>query len=94
MLAAVKGLETVLGHGTRSERTLAFIAMEGALSHDALPAQASYGPRRVHYPQLASMRDDAMGFGDDPVLYLRRCLADDLIACLERIGLDRLGRGA
>jgi len=65
--------------------------MQGALSREALPSQASYGPRRVLYPQLVSMRDEAMGFGADPVLYTGACLGDELVALAERIALERYG---
>jgi hypothetical protein len=68
---------------------LAFFAMQGALSRETLPAQASYGPRRVSYPQLVSMRDDTMGFGADPVLYTDSCLSDKLVTLTERVALER-----
>jgi hypothetical protein len=89
MRAALRALDAFFGDGSRSEQVLAFFAMQGALSREALPAQASYGPRRVLYPQLVSMRDDAMGFGSDPVLYTDACLSDALIALVERVALER-----
>jgi hyaluronoglucosaminidase len=89
MRAAVRALAAFFGDGTRSEQVLAFFAMQGALSRETLPAKASYGPRRVLYPQLVSMRDDAMGFGADPVLHVGVCLADDLVALAERVALER-----
>ena len=42
------------------------------------------------YPQLASMRDDAMGFGRDPALFVDRCLADEFVALAEKLALTRL----
>jgi hyaluronoglucosaminidase len=92
MRAAVRALEAFFGPGSRSQQVLAFIAMEGALSRESSPPQASYGPRRVLYPQLVSMGDDTMRFGDDPVLARGACLADDLVALAERIALDRYSR--
>ncbi len=91
MQAALRALDAFFAGGARSEQVLAFFAMQGALSRETLPAQASYGPRRVLYPQLVSMRDDAMGFGADPVLYTDACLADAFVALVERIALERYG---
>lgn len=48
-------------------------------SSEPPPAQVSYGPRRLLYPQLASMRDESMGFGRDPWLLRDRCLADEFV---------------
>jgi hypothetical protein len=53
-------------------------------------AVASFGPRRVLYPQLGSMRDDAAAFGDDQALFLDRCLADELVELAEQLALARL----
>jgi len=89
MRAALRALEAFFGEGSRSAQVLAFFAMQGALSREPCPPQASYGPRRVLYPQLASMRDDAMGFGSDPALVTGACLADDLVELAERVALDR-----
>jgi hypothetical protein len=74
-----------------SECTLAYVGAQGRLSRDALPAQASYGPRRVLYPQLISMRTDSMGFGADPALLTGRCLADAFVALADRLARERLG---
>ena len=91
MRAALRALDLFFGDGARSEQVLAFFAMQGALSRETLPAQASYGPRRVLYPQLVSMRDDAMGFGADPALYTDACLSDALVRIVERVALGRYG---
>ena len=93
MLSAVHGLEAVFGAGSASERSLAFIAMQGGLTQEGLSAKASYGPRRVLYPQLASMRDDAMGFGSDRALFTGCSLADELVELTERVALERLRAG-
>ena len=55
-----------------------------------LPTPVSYGPRRVFYPQLASMRDDAMCLAPDPTLMRGRNLADDFVELVERVALERL----
>jgi hyaluronoglucosaminidase len=89
LLAARAEVEPTLRDGARSQQVLAFFAMQGALSRETLPAQASYGPRRVSYPQLVSMRDDTMGFGADPVLYTDSCLSDKLVTLTERVALER-----
>jgi hypothetical protein len=90
MQAAADFLTTCLGDGPLAAKTLAFFAMQGRLSRESLPAEASYGPRRVLYPQLASMREEAMGFGEDRALYVGRCLSDDLVALAEGVALERL----
>jgi hypothetical protein len=89
MRNAVRALEAFFGERSRSAQVLAFFAMEGALSRETCPPQASYGPRRVLYPQLVSMRDDAMSFGSDPVLITGACLADVLVELAERVALVR-----
>lgn len=91
MLAALRPLEALAGGASRQEQVFALFAMQGALSRETLPARASYGPRRVLYPQLVSMREDAMGFGADPALFTGRCLADEVVALAERTALAALG---
>lgn len=54
-------------------------------------AQVSYGPRRLLYPQLASMRDESMGFGRDPWLLRDRCLADEFVALADSRAQELLG---
>jgi hyaluronoglucosaminidase len=90
MQAATDFLRTCLGDTPLAAKTLAFFAMEGRLSRESSPARASYGPRRVLYPQLASMREDSMAFGADPALYVGRCLADELVGLAEDVALRRL----
>ncbi|MGH2901919.1 MAG: beta-N-acetylglucosaminidase domain-containing protein, partial [Solirubrobacteraceae bacterium] len=86
-LGALRALETA---ETRSARMLAFVGFEGKLTREPIPAKASYGPRRVLYPQLVSMGDDTMAFGADPSLYTDRCLADELIRRVEARALELL----
>ena len=53
--------------------------------------KTSYGPRRVLYPQLASMHDESMSLGQDPTLICNRCLADEFVSLAEGLALSRLG---
>ena len=75
----------------RSARVLGIVGFEGKLTREPIPNKTSYGPRRVLYPQLVSMRDETMGFGADPSLYTDRCLSDALIRYVERRALELLG---
>jgi hyaluronoglucosaminidase len=84
MQAALGGLRALEAGAPQSARVLGFFAFEGKLTREPIPSVASYGPRRVLYPQLASMRDETMGFGADPALYTDRCLSDELIRCVEK----------
>ena len=74
------------------DRVFAFMALESKLSREPIPAVASYGPRRVLYPQLGSMRDDEMALPEDPTLLTDRCLADAFVALAEAYALARVGR--
>jgi hyaluronoglucosaminidase len=85
MRAAVDALEALTGDGELAGRTLAYVRFEARLSRQRENGPASYGPRRVLYPQLASLRDDSMRFGTDPALYRDRCLADDFVALVEQV---------
>ena len=90
MEIAVEGLRAVLTSDRARDRTLGFQRMEGQLTRVPVALQASFGPRRVAYPQLRSLRDDNMAFGSDPVLYVDRCTSDALVRLVEREGLKRL----
>jgi hyaluronoglucosaminidase len=79
MAAAVEALAVLLGDGQRRDKVLAYVRLEGRLTRLPPAARSSYGPRRVLYPQLASMRDDQMGFGPDPSLWRGICLADAIV---------------
>jgi hyaluronoglucosaminidase len=72
------------------DRVYAFFALEAKLSREPLPAEVSYGPRRVLYPQLASLRDDAMALAPDPTLIRDRNLADDIVLLAEAQARVRL----
>ncbi|MGH0028213.1 MAG: beta-N-acetylglucosaminidase domain-containing protein [Myxococcota bacterium] len=94
MAAAVDLLERLLDPDARaSDRVLGFFGFEARLSREEPCAAVSYGPRRAVYPQLTSMRGDAMALppaGGDPVLLRDRCLADELVALAEDAALARL----
>ena len=70
---------------------LALFRMEGRLTRIAPAKRTSYGPRRVIHPQLASLEDDGARFSGDPVLFLDRCLSDELVCFAESQALARLG---
>jgi len=90
MQAATAGLRALQSDGPRSARALGFLAFEGKLTREPIPKVSSYGPRRVLYPQLSSMRDESMGFGEDPALYTDRCLSDELVRWVEKRALEAL----
>jgi hyaluronoglucosaminidase len=93
MLAAAALLETLESGASRLAQAIAFLAMEGKLTRIPLPAAASYGPRRAVYPQFACLQDAAAALGDDPALFLDRCLADELVRFAEEQALARLRAG-
>lgn len=88
--AAVNFLTALFEGEQRKQQVFAFFALEARLSREPLPTKASYGPRRVLYPQLASMRDDEMALADDPSLLRDRCLADAFVDLAEELALSRL----
>ncbi len=91
MQAAIRALDAMAEATGGLARSLAFFALEGQLTRIDLPSPASYGPRRVLYPQLVSMREEDAGFGADPALCLRRNLADEMVETVERWAIGRLG---
>jgi len=92
MLAALDLLSGLAPDSKRFHRALALLAFEGHLTRIPSATVASYGPRRVAYPQLVSMHDDAAGFGADPVLFRDRCLADEIVRFAEGQALLQLRR--
>jgi hyaluronoglucosaminidase len=76
--AAVDLLDALESTGPGIQRALAFFRFEGRLTRLEVPQVASYGPRRVLYPQLARMEDDDAQFGSDPALYRDLSLADEI----------------
>lgn len=90
MQAAAELLDMLAADVNPMQRVFAFFRLEGMLTRIATPSVASYGPRRVLYPQLGSMRDDGAAFGDDPCLFVDRCLADEVVRFAESLALQRL----
>jgi hyaluronoglucosaminidase len=90
MLAALDFLDGLLREGPRLAKVLSFFGFEGRVQIASSPAAASYGPRRVVYPQLVSMRDDGAGFGADPALFKDCNLADEMVSFAEQFGLAKL----
>ena len=81
----------MLSGDTAKDRVFAFFSLASKLSREPLPPESSFGPRRVLYPQLAELRDDAMALAtSDPTLVRDRCLADEVVAYAERLALARL----
>jgi hyaluronoglucosaminidase len=91
MAAALDLLEVVAANAAALQRVFALFRLEGMLTRIAPSPVASFGPRRVLYPQLRSLRDDAAAFGADQALFVDRCLADEMIALAEATALAGLG---
>ncbi|HEX5066827.1 MAG TPA: beta-N-acetylglucosaminidase domain-containing protein [Myxococcota bacterium] len=90
MQAALDLLAALASAGPRKDAVFACFRYV-TRSSEPPPAQVSYGPRRLLYPQLASMRDESMGFGRDPWLLRGRCLADDFVALADARAQAMLG---
>jgi hyaluronoglucosaminidase len=93
MAAALDLLESLCSDMAPMQLVFAFFRFEGLLTRIPPAAVASYGPRRVLYPQLGSMRDDAAAFGADQALFVDRCLADEVVRLAEGMALARLTGG-
>ena len=94
MLAAIDLLEAFCADAPAMQRVFALFRLEGMLSRIVPVATASYGPRRVLYPQLRSLRDAEAAFGADQALFVDRCLADEVVRFAEDIALRALGAEA
>jgi hyaluronoglucosaminidase len=90
MLGALDFLDGLLREGPRLSKVLSLFGFEGRVQTASSPAATSYGPRRVVYPQLASLRDDKAGFGADPALFKDCNLADEVVSFAESFGLAKL----
>ena len=90
MARAVSLLATLAGDAPRFDQAMAFFAFESVLN-EPLPAKVTYGPRRVLYPQLVSLREDEAGFGEDPALFTGRSLSDEIVAHAESRAATHLG---
>jgi hyaluronoglucosaminidase len=83
MVNATDALLTICRDSTRSEKVFALLRLEAQLTRDAGNGKVSYGPRRVFYPQLTSMREDEMGLAPGETLIRNRSLADDILVFVE-----------
>jgi hyaluronoglucosaminidase len=83
MLNATDALLTICRDSTRSEKVYALLRLEAQLTRDASNGKVSYGPRRVFYPQLTSMREDEMGLTPDGALIRDRSLVEDILVFVE-----------
>jgi len=91
MQVALRALAKLVdADASRMSRTFAVFGMETALTTEPEPRCVSYGPRRIFYPQLASLREGEMGFGEDPCLIRDRSLAEDFVRLVEELALERL----
>jgi hypothetical protein len=90
---ALDAVGQLVGDGLPASKITALFGLELRLGSEPESRHVSYGPRRVLYPQLTSMFDDAMGLGADPALVRGRCLADEFVALAEELALERLGPG-
>lgn len=87
---ALDAMAALTSSGSSASRIATLFTLEVRLGTEDQPRHASYGPRRVLYPQLTSMVEDAMGLGADPALVRGRCLADEFVALAEDLALERL----
>lgn len=88
--AALDLLGALSGGVAPLQQVFAFFHLEGMLTRLPPAAVASYGPRRVLYPQLSSLRDERAEFGADQALFVDRCLADEVVELAEEVALARL----
>ena len=93
MAAALELLEALCSDMAPMQLVFAFFRFEGMLTRIPPAAVASYGARRVLYPQLGCMRDDGAAFGADRALFVDRCLADEVVRLAEGMALARLTGG-
>lgn len=91
LVEAVDLLARLVERAPAMKLALALFRMQGRLTRIAPAKRTSYGPRRVIHPQLASLEDESAHFSADPVLFLDRCLGDELVRFAESHALARLG---
>jgi hyaluronoglucosaminidase len=89
--AALDLLEALDGAGDSLAKSLAWVRCEGRLTRSAPAATASYGPRRVLYPQLVGLAAGSARFGADPALFQGRCLGDEIVDFAAARAAERLG---
>lgn len=94
MAEALDLLDVLAREESGMAAALAFFRMEGRMSRLHGSRHTSYGPRRAIHPQLVSLDDDSARFGDDPVLFVDCCLAEDVVRFAEASALARLSGAA
>ena len=90
--AALVAARELLGEGSRGQKLRALMVMQARLARGPEADKTSYGPRRVRYPQLVSMREDEMSLGRDPALIRERCLVDEVVEFVEDLAIWLLTR--
>lgn len=91
LVEATDLLAVLVDEAPAMKLALAFFRMEGRLTRIAPATRTSYGPRRVIHPQLERLDDRGAKFSADPVLFVDRCLSDELVRFAEDRVLARLG---
>jgi len=89
--AAVDLLTVLCADAAALQRVFAFLHLEGRLTRIPPSPVSSYGPRRVLYPQLGSLRDDGAAFSADRALFVGCCLVDEVIEFAEQLAARQLG---
>ena len=90
--SALATARELLGDSPRGAKLMVLMAMEARFSRDPEPGRVSYGPRRVLYPQLTSMREDEMALGEDAALIRDRNLIDEIVEFVEDLAIWLLTR--
>lgn len=85
--AALSCARVLLGESSRAEKTRAFLALEARLTREPAAGCTSYGPRRVLYPQLSSLRERDMALAEPRALVRDRNLADELVEFAEDLAV-------
>ena len=91
LAAAVDCFEVLCADAAALQRVFAFLYLEGKLTRIAPSAVSSYGPRRVLYPQMGSLRDEGAAFSADRALFVGCCLVDEVIEMAEQLAARLLG---
>jgi hyaluronoglucosaminidase len=89
--AALDLLDALAGSGDSLAKSLAWVRCEGRLTRSPPAGTASYGPRRVLYPQLVGLASGTARFGPDPALFAGRSLADEIVDFAAARALEAVG---
>ncbi len=90
MARALTLLESLAGDASRFEQVVGFLGFEAVMAEPP-PKAVSYGPRRVLYPQVASLTEEDARFGPDPALFVDRSLSDEIVRFAEERAIEALG---